>query len=593
MRVRSLLVPLLLCAALWGHSLPSCARSASSGPQPDPIVRLGISNYATPTPHEELYARTIETIRQVIAPSKLEVTYYSPGELSRAVQTDSLHIVFGSSGFYRRTALKTGNRELVSLASASYPNPNHVDGAAIVVRSDRSDIQSIADLKGKIAEANRPFTFTGFLVPMGAVAAAGGDPEHFFSRIDFKGEGSTMQLIAEDVINGKADAGFLRLCMLETLTKEGKIPSGALKVVGEKTQNGEACRRSTELYPGWTISTTPIATPELSRALTLALLSQPPVGDDLHWGIATNYQSVDALYRELKLGPYEYLRQWTLERFVERWWAAIMLATAGVLVLAIFAFVQNGQLRRAIAREARLQEASRKASEQLDIMQKIWAVGQISSTIAHELRQPLASIACIARGLMLMFDRGRNDPDKAKEGLEVIEAQAQRVSDIVEKVRSYARVPAGERRRVDLRESVANAVQTLKTAGRDKTSTIFVAPMPQADIEADPVEIELVIVNILKNALEAASCAQNPRVTVTLSVGDAAVVLRVADNGPGIDDEGFARLSEPFKSSKADGLGLGLAIVKTIVERHAGNLVFERNQRGSGLTVSVTLPLLA
>ena len=52
MRVRSLLVPLLLCAALWGHSLPSCARSASSGPQPDPIVRLGISNYATPTPHE-------------------------------------------------------------------------------------------------------------------------------------------------------------------------------------------------------------------------------------------------------------------------------------------------------------------------------------------------------------------------------------------------------------------------------------------------------------------------------------------------------------------------------------------------------------
>ena len=76
-------------------------------------------------------------------------------------------------------------------------------------------------------------------------------------------------------------------------------------------------------------------------------------------------------------------------------------------------------------------------------------------------------------------------------------------------------------------------------------------------------------------------------------MGDAAVVLRVADNGPGIDDEGFARLSEPFKSSKADGLGLGLAIVKTIVERHAGNLVFERNQRGSGLTVSVTLPLLA
>ena len=102
-----------------------------------------------------------------------------------------------------------------------------------------------------------------------------------------------MKDVAKDVISGKADVGFLRLCMLETLEASGEIPQGSLKVIGEQTGPGEQCRRSTPLYPGWTVSSTPHASSDLIRKVSQGLLEMPPVGsNDLRWGIATNYQSV-------------------------------------------------------------------------------------------------------------------------------------------------------------------------------------------------------------------------------------------------------------------------------------------------------------
>ena len=87
----------LLCAAAAG--------AADSG-----VIRLGISHYATPNPNEALYTKTVETLRRVVAPRELSVKYYSPGELGQKAQEDGLHLIFGSAGFYRRTALETGSR---------------------------------------------------------------------------------------------------------------------------------------------------------------------------------------------------------------------------------------------------------------------------------------------------------------------------------------------------------------------------------------------------------------------------------------------------------------------------------------------------
>ncbi len=563
---------------------------ASAAVQEQDVVRLGISNYATPTPHEVLYTRTIETLRAVVAPRRLQVRYYSPGELSDAINRDRLDFVFGSAGFYRRTALETGNRELVSIVTSRYPDPNHSDGAAIVVRADRGDLKNLEALQGKRLSANRPFTFTGFLVPMGAVAAMGADPEDFFGTIIFKGEGRTMQGIARDVLEGRADVGFLRLCMLETLENDGLIAKGALRVVNDMTASGEACRRSTPLYPGWTISTTPRVRPELSRAVTLALLSQPAVGDGLRWAIATDYQSVDDLYRMLRMGPYEYLRQWTLERFVQHYWAWLAAALLATAAVALFAFVQNARLRRSMARERLLEEQSRAAAEKMDAMQKVWTVGELSSVIAHELRQPLASIAVLSRGVLLFFDRGEADAGRVKSALQTIESQALRASDIVEKVRSYARTPAGKREVVDLSECIRHAVGVLQATGRDPRHVLDLPALASVPVMADRVEIELAIVNLMKNALEAVAGEENPRVCVRLQVEAGTAVLAVSDNGPALSMEQLEGLRQPLKSTKSEGLGLGLAIVQAIAERHGGRLDFARAKDGAGLVATIRIP---
>ncbi len=554
-------------------------------------MHLGISNYATPTPHEVLYTKTIETLRKVVAPRQLDVRYYSPGELSEAVQRDELDFVFGSAGFYRRTALKTGNRELVSIMTNDYPDPNQADGAAIVVRADRTDLASIDSLRNKELTANRPFTFTGFLVPMGAIAATGVDPEDYFSKISFKGEGDTMQKIAEDVIAGRADVGFLRLCMLETLIGQGKIKQGSLRVINETTQAGEKCRRSTPLYPGWTISTTPKVASELSREVTLALLSQPSVGNGLRWGIATNYQSVDDLYHVLRLGPYEYLRKWTVERFVQQYWAWLVAIFFAAVALSLFAIAQNLKLKQSIQRERVLENQSRLAAEKMDAMQKLWIVGQLSSTIAHELRQPLASISCLSRGLMLFFDRGQWSLDKTKEAIETIESQAVRANSIVEKVRSYAKTPSGVREKINFKTCVENAITAIRSAGRDPHGALSTRSLNPVVVLADQVELELVAVNLIKNALEAVAKEPKPKVTISVSAGDQAALLTVSDNGPKISEEEFSRLAQPFQTNKPNGLGLGLSIVYTIVERHGGRLTFCRGKQGRGLSVSVSIPL--
>lgn len=589
------------CAAAGSAPAAASAKDAAGsgtlqdGDASEGVVRLGISNFATPNDNEALYIRTVETLRALVAPKRLEVKFYSPDRLAEEADADRLDLVFGSAGFYRRTALETGHRELVSIASNAYPNPNQSDGSAIVVRADRTDLKDILDLRGKVLSANARFTFTGYIVPMGAVAQAAGDADDFFSEQRFHGEGATMADVAHDVLEGRADAGFLRLCMLESLEARGIVPPGALRVIGEKTQPGEACRRSTPLYPGWTVSSTPRASSVFISRVVTALLNQAPVGDGLRWEVATNYKSVDDLYRTLRLGPYEHLREWTVQRFVERFWLPIFVAfcvmafmTAAAWYYSLLAKRRSEALHRAYARERALERYSRETEEKMNALQKVWVVGQLSSAVAHELRQPLMSIVCLARGLVRFMERGELTAEKTKEVLETLSAQANRANAVVEKVRAYAKSPVGERRPFDLQDAVRNALDALKLSAKHAGVRVT-ADLAAAPVCGDQTEIELVVLNLLKNGAEAACASPKPAVTVSVRTAGAHAELVVTDNGPEIDAEWLARMTEPFHTSKLGGLGMGLSISRTIVESHAGSLRFER--RADGLAAIVDMPL--
>ncbi|MCF0253971.1 MAG: PhnD/SsuA/transferrin family substrate-binding protein, partial [Duodenibacillus sp.] len=541
---------------------------------------------------------TLQTIREVAAPRPVEVRSYSPGELDKESLRDGAQFVIASSGYYRRTNLKTGQRELMSIASAAYPDANHTDGAAIVARADRDDLNAVADARGLTLVANAPFTFTGFIVPSGEVAAAGFDPESFYVERVFKGEGVTMPAVAVDVLEGRADVGYLRLCMLERLEREGIVPRGALKVLAEKTRPGEACRRSTPLYPGWTLSTTPRADGAFAERVMRALLRQAPAERGLRWGVATNYQAVDDLYRELKLGPYAYLRQWTVERFVQEHWllavmvnvamAALAAAAAGA---ALLARKRTRQLRVAMRREERAARRSRWISERIEALQKVWAVGQLSSTLAHELRQPLTSIVCLARGLVRFMERGELGEEQLKDALATMSEQAARASAVVDKVRAYAKSPVGTRERLDLKRVIEQCIGQQRMIRRERMQCVW-HDLAEAEVMGDAVELGLVFTNLVKNALEAVEGVERPGIAVTLAADEGWAVASVIDNGPALTEAAFEALAMPFRTSKSEGLGLGLSIAKTIIESHGGSMRFSRNLP-SGLAIEVRLPLAA
>ena len=130
-----------------------------------------------------------------------------------------------------------------------------------------------------------------------------------------------METAPRHLLDGTADVAFLRLCFLEEWLERHPEHQGRFKVINRKDGPGEVCARSTELYPTWTVGTTKVTDPRVSRSVTQALLALKPTGaNGIYWGVATDYSSVDKLFRETRTGPYAYLNTWSLKRFIAEYW---------------------------------------------------------------------------------------------------------------------------------------------------------------------------------------------------------------------------------------------------------------------------------
>ena len=215
--------------------------------------------------------------------------------------------------------------------------------------------------------------------------------------------------------------------------------------------------------------------------------------------------------------------------------------------------------------------------------------------IAHELRQPVASLINYADGLSLYLGGKGHDP-VIDEATREIGRQAERVSSIVERVRNYARQKEGLQREIDFCAVVKSAYSTFRSGAASSSVRVSADLVDAAPIEGDPLELELFVVNTLKNALHAlqSGSVEHPEIRLRLKA-DLSVennprwVLEVEDNGLPLDDKKFAELSHPVTSEKFEGLGLGLSVCRVIAERHRGRLTFRRAEP-RGLVVSLSLP---
>lgn len=562
-------------------------------------IHFGIVAFTRPSPNEAVVKATVDALQKAFGEENVRVREYPMLELKEAISAGEVDIFLSSAGFYWRV-VPDGAVAVASLASDAYPDPNHADGSLFVVRRD-SDIQTFADMRGRSATASSASGFTGYLIPMGEVARRGYDIENFFSSVAFVGPDNRLQTGFNMMREGKVDVAVLRQCWLEEYLEKHPEQKDMYRAIEPRERTPEekrrgVCLRSTEQYPSWVLASAPASPPAITKAVVYSAFSMAPTADGHYWTVGTDYRSVDELYRTLRLGPYEWIRNWTFSRVWSEYGNAIIAFLVflaawilhSVRVTGLVA-VRTKDLRQALEREKELKAQANETQERIERMQKSGIVGQLSSMIAHELRQPMSAALLFSKSARKILTREHPDKSLLTSVLEKIEAQIVRANQIIDNVRTYAKSGATQRQSTDLKTILNQAVAGFKSTGRYPNVAILVDADQSFYFDANPLEWELVVHNLVKNACEACQHVERPTVRVSLELPaiDKARLI-VADNGQSLEDEDFARLTQPLMSVKSEGLGLGLQIVRGIVESHGARLHFVRNMtRGLSAVIDI------
>ncbi|HLJ39577.1 MAG TPA: ATP-binding protein [Steroidobacteraceae bacterium] len=221
-------------------------------------------------------------------------------------------------------------------------------------------------------------------------------------------------------------------------------------------------------------------------------------------------------------------------------------------------------------------------------------IGEMAAGVAHELNQPLTAIANYAHACERLLTRPGTDPNELREALRQISQQTTRAADIIRRLRALARSRQVEHTPIELNALVEELQELMRTDAslHGVELSLDLAPgLPR--VAADPGEIQQVVLNFLRNSLEALSAqsSASPKVVAitTVSTGNQAVELAVSDNGPGLSPAMTKRVFDPFFSTKENGTGLGLAISSTIARAHGGTVGYRPN-KPAGACFYIVLP---
>lgn len=277
------------------------------------------------------------------------------------------------------------------------------------------------------------------------------------------------------------------------------------------------------------------------------------------------------------------------------------LAAAGVWLALVFLLLfLNQRWRLAKVRQRNREELERlveertrdlrTAQEGLVQSAKLAALGQMSAALAHEINQPLTAQRMQLATLRLLLEHGR--VDDAYKALKPVDNMLTRMAALTGHLKTFARKsPSGLRERLDLATVVDQSLQLLDARLRDEQVSLVLHLTRPAWVRGDAIRLEQVLINLLRNALDAMQGKACKRLEIRLEADEQLWRLSVSDNGGGIAEEHLGQVFDPFFTTKpvGDGLGLGLAVSFAIVHESGGRLSVENGDHGA--VFSLTLPI--
>lgn len=556
--------------------------SEASAVRARPLV-LGVVETAEPSFDDNTVRPVLKAMQSAAPGTQIDVVRLSSATFEVAVAQLKPDLVISPAADFLRIVDSIGAHPIGTRKTKYAKHPSKSAGGAVIALASRTDIQKLTDLRGKYIAATLPTSVDGMLA--------------------------------------------VRMELAER---------GALRVISPKSDDDTVCAHTSELYPDLVAATFSWTDPELTRLTTSALLASKSADAEFNWYGTSDFHRIRALEETLQIGPWAYLQEMTPEALWRRWRFALFAVLAGLGLLLLIEWrlrrlvaKRTGELKRSMEERDRLAQRERAVRDRLSSLERMGAISQLCAMIAHELKQPVGAVINYVAVVKLKLglqtvpglpgETALNTSERPVDPLLLralagAEGEAHRIAAIVDRVRSYARRQHADPVPVDIVREAQNALRSLKAELRP-----FVVIRPPFSLSADdaskrrlimrgdPLEIELLLLNVMKNAAEAVQglpdggvlvkfrretlpspLAENPSPSPAAPSAEA-VIVEVEDNGPRLSDEAFERLTRVSQSVKDEGLGLGLGIVRSLVEENGGRIAITRREDLSGRGLRVTL----
>ncbi|MBV7314637.1 PhnD/SsuA/transferrin family substrate-binding protein [Shewanella sp. NIFS-20-20] len=519
----------------------------------------------------------------------VQVVPLTPEQLEQAIAQTSIDFIIGNAMTTVAFKKDHGTSHLLTLVNNISDIPELAMGSA-VISHQQHPIDDWSALAHQRIISSDPRAFGGFQIFAASLANQGMDAYRDVKQLEFVG--FPQQKLLQQLVERRADVAILPACVLESAVRQGRIAPGLLQVQLVEPQHALPCEVSTPLYPGYALSKLGGTDHQLATAVVKALLAITPhnpaalMGQYQSWAAPVDDSSVFALRRQLAQWP-----------FVTNWQRLLHSAlpwVAAVLIILLLGYLHHVRVKRLVvkrtlalsnevAKHQDTQERLLEQQQQFYRAQRVLLTGEMASGIAHELKQPLAGIRYLAQGCVYRLDEYQQ---ALATPLSKIIEQVDRAQTTIHRLREFCQ-QSSHYQAHDLGQIIEDTLMLMQPDLRH-CQIHWHRPSQPCWVYADASLLQQVLVNLLRNALDAMTHLATPQLWIECQSGDIDYQVVIRDLGCGLSESALARLFLPFETSKPHGLGLGMVICKRIIEEHDGQIVATHAQ--PGLRLHINLP---
>ena len=582
-------------------------------------VSIGVLSFRGDAKAREKWQPTIDYLSHAVSGSQFELRPLAPVAMNRAIETQAIEFVLTNTGHYIRLEARNNITRILTLKNKRLGQSVSAFGAVLFTRSDRNDINSMADLQDKTFGAVSKVAFGGFQMAWRELDEAGIDP---FTQMRVKFMGFPQDDIVKAVKLGELDAGTVRTDVLERMAQSGQIDLADYKIINQKTHVGFPFICSTRIYPEWPFAKLSHTPNDIAQQVAIALLQlqsdsqAAQAGQYFGWTVPLDYSTVHALMRALKVEPYVALGEITVEQIVQKYWVALLLILLLMLFVASYIAVRlrgyNRKLSNTVYRLSKTETLLRHHQEHLQQMIDEQTADLIAAkqeadianrakslflaNISHEIRTPMNAILGYAQILL----REAELADAYKKTIRIIASSGNHLLHLIKDILDISKIESGKMEVLSSDFNLSAIIQDISNLFAlrcdEKKIQWVVEGIDDAAccVHSDEIKLRQILINLLGNAVKFTDTG-----TITLSLtwtSPDQCYFAVTDTGAGITAQAQHYIFDAFRQSSEGhakgGTGLGLSIAHQQVALLGGELRV-KSTPGAGATFYFSIPLPA